>query len=184
MGENEFIIRCMRCGQKNRIKRQRLNDRPRCGRCGAVLDELIIRCMECGTRNFIPEDRVSDRPVCGKCHTPLYQGTLVEITDDSFDREVAGFPGPVVVCIWTPSCELCCQSLPIIEQIAHRYAGGIKIARLNIDQNPRIAAEYEASETPSYLIFKDGIFQMKLSGALTRLEIEQHLKSILKKKQT
>lgn len=76
MLQNYFIVRCLRCGQKNRIVRNRLNDRPVCGRCRASLDELIVQCLHCGAKNRIPENRAHDLPLCAKCKKPLYhEGT-------------------------------------------------------------------------------------------------------------
>ncbi|HOO91173.1 MAG TPA: hypothetical protein PLA74_10165 [Syntrophales bacterium] len=72
MLKNYFIVRCLRCGQKNRIFRDRLKDRPICGRCGFPLDELIVKCLHCGTKNRIPEDRLQELPLCAKCKMPLY----------------------------------------------------------------------------------------------------------------
>jgi len=72
MSQDCFIVRCLRCGQKNRIFRSRLKDRPVCGRCGFFLDELIVQCLHCGAKNRIPEDRLQDLPLCSKCKKPLY----------------------------------------------------------------------------------------------------------------
>jgi len=68
---DDVIIRCLNCGTKNRIPKQKLQGRSICGKCGASLDELIIRCLKCSTKNRIPEDRLNQRPLCGKCHEPL-----------------------------------------------------------------------------------------------------------------
>ena len=67
-----FVVRCLRCGQKNRISRHRLKDRPVCGGCGFFLDELIVQCLHCGAKNRIPENRLNDLPLCSKCKKPLY----------------------------------------------------------------------------------------------------------------
>jgi len=72
MLQNYFIVRCLRCGQKNRIVRTRLKDKPVCGSCHAPLDELIVRCLHCGVKNRISEYRPHNLPLCARCGQPLY----------------------------------------------------------------------------------------------------------------
>lgn len=85
MASDEMIIRCLNCGTKNRIPKNRLHDRPACGRCHAHLDDMIIRCLGCGTKNRMPEDRLNQRPICGKCGVLLVingdTGRPVDMTD-------------------------------------------------------------------------------------------------------
>ena len=78
MLQNYFIVRCLRCGQKNRIFRDRLKDRPVCGQCGFLLDELIVQCLHCGAKNRIPENRLQELPLCAKCKVPLYYEDMEE----------------------------------------------------------------------------------------------------------
>ena len=112
-----MVIRCLNCGTKNRIPKERLHDRPLCGKCGGTLDEMIIRCLNCGTKNRMPENRLNEKPLCGKCGATLVvtsdQGRPVEVTDGTFNREVsppparssstAGRPGAVPAAWWRRS---------------------------------------------------------------------------------
>ena len=103
---DDVIIRCLNCGTKNRIPKQKLQGRSICGKCGASLDELIIRCLKCSTKNRIPEDRLNQRPLCGKCHEPLIipqQKVLpFDVTDQTFAREVLTVESSVLVTSWHP----------------------------------------------------------------------------------
>lgn len=72
MLQNYFIVRCLRCGQKNRIVRTRLKEKPVCGSCHAPLDELIVQCLNCGVKNRITEYRPHNLPLCARCRQPLY----------------------------------------------------------------------------------------------------------------
>jgi len=83
MLQTHFIIRCLRCGQKNRIVQTRLKDRPVCGRCHASLDELIVQCLRCGAKNRIPEDKLQNLPLCAKCKAPLYHKGMDSEEDPS-----------------------------------------------------------------------------------------------------
>jgi len=180
MQETDFIIRCLRCGTKNRIPPDRLGLKPRCGQCGARLDELIIRCMNCGTKNLIHEDRIHDRPICGKCGTLLYLAEAVTVSDNTFESEVKSFPGPVLVCCWAPWCVLCKSAMPTIDQLTVKYGGGVKIAKLNIDENPKTVSQYTITKTPTCLLFKHGQLVDTLTGAKTKEELEKQIHRILK----
>ena len=146
-------------------------------------DSIIIRCNNCGTKNRIPKDRLNDFPVCGRCHTPLSRGRIydrpVDITDQTFNGEIISFPGPVLVDCWAPWCGPCQMMAPMLEQLAKDYAGRVKIAKLNVDENPLTASQYHILSIPTMLLFKNGQMVKPLIGALPKGEIEKHLVSIL-----
>lgn len=181
---DNIIIRCLNCGAKNRIPKQKFQKRPTCGNCHAPLDDLIIRCLTCGTKNRVSEEKLHQKPLCGKCHEPLVipqqQTKPVEVTDDSFAREVLVTDISVLVDCWAPWCGPCRQLAPIIEELASDYANGVKVAKLNVDENPATASQYGIRSIPTMLLFKDGKLVQRLVGALPKEEIEKNLLSIIK----
>ena len=183
MTHDQMIIRCLNCGTKNRILKDRLHDRPTCGRCHAYLDDIIIRCLACGTKNRMPEDRLQQQPLCGKCGSPIVisddSGHPVDITDATFSKEVLSYPGPVLMDSWAPWCGPCRTVGPILDELASKYAGGIKIVKLNVDENPLTASKYNIRSIPTMLLFKGGSLVDRLVGALPKEEIERHLLSIM-----
>ena len=184
MKPEQMVIRCLNCGTKNRIPKQRLHDRPLCGKCRATLDEMIIRCLNCGTKNRMPENRLRDKPFCGKCGAALVvtgdQGRPVEVTDGTFSHEVLSAPGSVLVDCWAPWCGPCRMMAPILDELALKYGGGVLIAKLNVDENPLTASRYDVRSIPTMLLFKDGKLVNSLVGALPKETIEQHIISIMK----
>jgi thioredoxin 2 len=184
MSPEQIIIRCLNCGTKNRIPRERLQDKPACGQCKAPLDEMIIRCLNCGTKNRMPEDRINDRPRCGKCGASLVscgeQGRPVDVTDATFSKEVIASDCSVLVDCWAPWCAPCRMVAPILDELAQKYAGGVKIAKLNVDENPLIASQYTIQSIPTMLLFRDGKMVNRLVGAMSREEIERRLLEIMK----
>ncbi|MDY6879494.1 MAG: thioredoxin TrxC [Desulfatiglans sp.] len=145
-------------------------------------DSIIARCNRCGAKNRIPASRLGERPVCGKCKAPLSTGTVynhpVDITDDSFHSEVLSHPGSVLVDCWAPWCGPCRTVAPILEQLADEYAGRVKIAKLNVDENPRTASQYSIRSIPTMLLFKDGRMVDTLVGALPKADIERSLSAL------
>jgi len=144
---------------------------------------MIITCPGCGTKNRIPEERLKDKPICGKCRNPLPSVNMpdhpVNVTDGAFGNEVLSFPGIVLVDCWAPWCGPCKMVAPILDQLAAEYAGRIKIAKLNVDENPGIASRYETRSIPTMLFFKGGQLVNRLVGAHPKNQIEQHIHPLL-----
>lgn len=83
-------------------------------------------------------------------------GSVVELTDGNFQQEVLSSSQPVLVDFWAPWCGPCRSIAPIIEQLATEYAGGVKVGKVNIDDNPMAASNYGVASIPTLMIFKGG----------------------------
>ncbi len=145
--------------------------------------DFIISCQTCGTKNRVPGARIDDNPVCGKCRTLLPTGNIynhpVDITDQTFFREIIEFPGTVLLDCWAPWCGPCKSVAPVLDQLAKEFAGQIKIAKLNVDQNQRTASEFSIQSIPTMLFFKNGKKVKTLVGALPKNEIVKNIKTLL-----
>jgi thioredoxin 1 len=80
----------------------------------------------------------------------------VKISDDSFQTDVLGASGPVLVDFWAEWCGPCKQIGPALEEISDELAGKVTIAKLNIDDNPDAASKYGVRSIPTMILFKDG----------------------------
>ncbi len=78
------------------------------------------------------------------------------VTDASFDAEVLKAEGPVLIDFWAEWCPPCHAIAPSLEELSQELAGQVRIAKLNIDDNPRTAIKYGVRSIPTLIIFKDG----------------------------
>ena len=142
-------------------------------------DNVIIPCDNCGTKNRIPKARLRDRPRCGRCHTPLspsgFPDHPVVVVDRDFSREVLDASLPVLLDCWAPWCGPCRMIAPVLEELAEAYAGRLKVAKLNVDENPATASRYGIQSIPTLLILKGGEVVDTLVGALPKDEIVRRL---------
>lgn len=96
---------------------------------------------------------------------------IVYVTDDSFDTEVLKAQGPVLVDYWAEWCGPCKMIGPVLEEIASEYAGKIKIAKLNIDENPATPPKYGIRGIPTLMLFKNGNVEATKVGALSKSQL-------------
>lgn len=144
-----------------------------------TIETVLIRCRNCGTRNRIPVARLQDHPRCGRCKQPFppipVNNRPVMVTDATFAAEVLESPLPVLLECWAAWCSACGSISPVLDDLARSYAGRLKVAKLNVDQNPATASRYQVMSLPMLLFFRDGQVVDSAAGALPRLEIERHL---------
>ncbi len=110
---------------------------------------------------------------------PASGAAPVPVTDASFPRDVLQSAVPVLVDFWAPWCGPCHMVAPTLDRLAQQYAGKIKIAKLNVDENPQTAQQYRAMSIPMLLMFKDGKQVGKLVGAHPQPNIEQLIRQAL-----
>jgi len=147
-------------------------------------DSLIIPCSRCGAKNRVPKERLEEKAMCGKCRAPLaavnlFPDRAVDVTDGTFSGEIGDFPGPVLLEFHAPWCGYCKMLSPVLDQLAAEYAGRVKIAKMNVDENPRTASQYGIRSTPALFFFKNGNIRDQVMGAAPKAEIERRLNSIL-----
>ena len=104
---------------------------------------------------------------------------IVYVTDDSFDQEVLQSEIPVLVDYWAEWCGPCKMIAPILDEIVGEYAGKLKVAKLNIDENSATPPKYGIRGIPTLMIFKDGDVEATKVGALSKSQLTAFIDSSL-----
>ena len=105
--------------------------------------------------------------------------STVAVTDANFDTEVRNSAIPVVVDFWAEWCGPCKQIGPALEELSEQYAGKVKIAKVNVDENPDLARQFDIMSIPTLIVFKDGQPAHRFQGASGKAGLLQKLDDFL-----
>jgi thioredoxin 2 len=132
--------------------------------------------------NRVPPEKLQAglEPICGRCKKPLTAHPKpVQITDANFANEVERSLLPVLVDMWAPWCGPCRQVAPVVEELATELAGRMRVAKLNVDENPATATRFRVQSIPALLIFKDGSEKDRIIGAQPKSEILRRVQRMI-----
>ena len=104
---------------------------------------------------------------------------IINITDSTFEQEVLSSEIPVLLDYWAEWCGPCKMIAPILNDIADEYSGKIKVAKINIDENPGTPAKFGVRGIPTLMIFKSGSIEATKVGAMSKSQLSAFIDSTI-----
>jgi len=105
--------------------------------------------------------------------------TLPEVNTANFDAEVIKATMPVLVDFWAPWCGPCRMVSPVVEAVATEFTGKIKVVKLNTDESPQIAAQFQIMGIPTLMFFSGGKMVDRVTGYMAKEALSQKIKTVL-----
>lgn len=105
--------------------------------------------------------------------------SAVEFNDANFETAVLGSDVPVVVDFWAPWCPPCKALSPVVDELAERYAGRVKVGKVNVDENTGLATTYEVAHIPTLLFVKNGEIVQRTVGLQSKSELGRIVDGLL-----
>jgi thioredoxin 2 len=133
-----------------------------------------VVCRRCGATNRVDPEKSGQglQPVCGRCKAALSTTSdVLEVAEGRFDEQVLGSPVPVLLDVWADWCAPCRGMAPVIEELASSLSGRLRVAKLDLDQNPAAAARLRIDGIPTLILFKEGREVARMIGARGKAEI-------------
>lgn len=113
-----------------------------------------VVCSQCHRTNRVPEERMGDKPLCGACKQPVLANHPIELSDQSFLKQITQNELPVVVDFWAPWCGPCKMMAPEFAKAAQGLHTRVIFAKVNTEEESRIASQFGIRSIPTLIVFK------------------------------
>lgn len=144
-----------------------------------LADKVKVICINCGATNNYPMDKLEKRVVCGRCKNVLSKpGQVLEPSPVQLYTIFQKSHFPILVDFYSPTCAPCHLMHPIVDGLARRRQGELIVVKINVDQNPELAAQFGIQAVPTFVILYKGNERARTSGAMAETDFSLWVASI------
>jgi thioredoxin 2 len=136
-----------------------------------MIDSLHIVCPHCDTINRVPPNKLAAGGKCGRCHRPLYEGAPLALNGARFARHAEKNDVPLLIDFWAEWCGPCKAMAPAFARAARQLKPGIRLAKVNIDEEPALARRFGVSSIPTMILVSHGREIDRIVGARSEADL-------------
>ena len=142
-------------------------------------DAFHVACPECDKVNRIPLAKPAQLAKCGHCGAALFPGKPIELDTDRFRRHLTRNDIPLVADFWAAWCGPCRAMSPAFERAAQEFEPRARFVKVDVDAEPRLAAEFKVQGIPALFIFKNGAVVARQAGAMDLSSLRRFVQQAL-----
>jgi len=131
-----------------------------------MAEKIQVVCPHCTATNRVERERLADQPKCGKCKGALFHSGPVDLTAESFEKNISNNEIPVIIDFWAPWCGPCKMMAPIFHQAAAHLEPNFRLGKVNTEAEPMIARQFGIQSIPTTVLLKKGKEIARQIGAM------------------
>lgn len=144
-----------------------------------MTESLHLVCPHCHAVNRVPSERLAAQPNCGQCHQPLFTGSPLALTSQTFDKHLGRNEIPLLVDFWAPWCGPCKMMAPWFAEAARLLEPQVRLAKVDTEAEQQLGARFQIRSIPTLALFRNGREIARQAGAMSAQDIVRWTRSHL-----